>query len=389
METVLSPELCSVPMAVCGDPKNRHGIVLAKNERAKKYGIQTAETIWQAKRKCPELVLVLPHHSEYKKYSKQINLIYQRYTDMVEPFGIDESWLDVTGSQRLFGSGFEIAERLRREVREETGLTISVGVSFNKTFAKLGSDYKKPNATTVIDRENWQSIVFPLPVESLLFVGEATRRSLNDLYIKTIGDLAKTERNILIKRLGKLGGQLYDTANGIDTSPVRRFDEPREIKSVGNGMTFSRDLTGFDDARVGISSLCDEVATRLRKQGLCAKTIQLQLKDSQLKVISRQKPLDCATALSAELTEGAVALLYAVYDGHTAIRTITVTAAGLIPAEEAAQQLSFFDTQPQKREKLHRLESAIDSVREKFGRGAISTGSVIGSDIGLEESEAE
>lgn len=387
METVLSPELCSVPMAVCGDPKNRHGIILAKNEKAKKYGIQTAETIWQAKRKCPDLVLVLPHHGEYKKYSRQVNLIYQRYTDMVEPFGIDESWLDVTGSQRLFGSGFEIAERLRREVREETGLTISVGVSFNKAFAKLGSDYKKPNATTVIDRENWRDIVFPLPVESLLFVGDATRRSLNDLYIKTIGDLALTEKGLIVKRLGKLGSQLHDYANGIDDSPVRRFDEPREIKTVGNGMTFSRDLVGFEDARVGISSLCDEVATRLRKHGLCAQTIQLQLKDSQLKVISRQKPLECATALSAELTAGAIQLLRAVYDGRTAIRTITVTAASLIPAEEAAQQLSFFDSQPQKREKLHRLETAIDSVREKYGRSAISTGSVIGNDIGLESGE--
>ncbi len=374
-------------MAVCGDPQNRHGIILAKNEKAKKYGIQTAETIWQAKRKCPDLVLVLPHHGEYKKYSRQVNLIYQRYTDMVEPFGIDESWLDVTGSQRLFGSGFEIAERLRREVREETGLTISVGVSFNKTFAKLGSDYKKPNATTVIDSKNWRDIVFPLPVESLLFVGDATRRSLNDLYIKTIGDLALTEKSLIVKRLGKLGGQLHDYANGIDDSPVMRFDEPREIKTVGNGITFSRDLVGFEDARVGISSLCDEVATRLRKHGLCARTIQLQLKDSQLKVISRQKPLECATALSAELTEGAIRLLRTVYDGHTAIRTITVTAASLIPAEEAAQQLSFFDSQPQKREKLRRLETAIDSVREKYGRSAISTGSVIGNDIGLTSSE--
>lgn len=389
VETVLNPSLASVPMAVCGDPKSRHGIILAKNEKAKKFGIKTAETIWQARRKCPDLVLVLPHHDEYKKYSRRVNLIYQRITDMVEPFGIDESWLDVTGSQQLFGSGFEIAERLRREVFEQTGLTISVGVSFNKVFAKLGSDYKKPNATTVIDRENWQKTVFPLPVESLLFVGESTKNQLNDLYIKTIGDLARTEKSLVVKRLGKLGSQLHDYANGLDDSPVKRFDEPREIKTIGNGMTFSRDLVGFEEAHVGISSLCDEVATRLRQHALCAQTIQLQLKDTQLKVISRQKPLQYATALSAELTDGAMQLLYAVYDGRSPVRMITVTAANLIPAEQAAQQLSLFEQQPQKREKLHRLESAIDSVREKFGRNAISTGAVIGSHIGLNDSESE
>lgn len=389
VETVLNPELCSVPMAVCGDPKSRHGIILAKNELAKKYGIKTAETIWQAKRKCPDLVLVLPHHDEYKKYSKQVNLIYQRYTDMVEPFGIDESWLDVTGSQKLFGSGEEIAARLRREVREETGLTISVGVSFNKVFAKLGSDYKKPDATTVINRENWQQIVWPLPVESLLYVGESAKRQLGELYIKTIGDLAQAEQKAVVKRLGKLGSQLFDYANGIDESPVRRFDEPREIKSVGNGITFSRDLVGYDDAHVGIASLCDEVATRLRKHGLCAQTIQLHLKDTQLKVISRQKPLKNATALSSELAEGAMELLRTSYNGQTPIRMITITVANLISAEEAAQQLSFFEQQPQKREKLHKLENAIDSLREKYGRNAVSTGAIIGSDIGLSHSEDE
>lgn len=387
VETVLNPELCSVPMAVCGDPKSRHGIILAKNELAKKFGIQTAETIWQAKRKCPDLTLVLPHRDEYKKYSRQINLIYQRYTDMVEPFGIDESWLDVTGSQQLFGRGKEIADRLRSEVREETGLTISVGVSFNKVFAKLGSDYKKPNATTVIDSENWRDIVWPLPVETLLYVGDSVKRELDSLYIKTIGDLANADQKLISRRLGKLGGQLYDYANGRDESPVRRFDEPREAKSVGNGITFSRDLVGYDEARVGLIALCDEVAGRLRRMGVCARIVHLQIKDSQLKVISRQKPLDNATALTNELLEGAMQLLHAAYNGQTAIRMLTVTAAGLIPAEEASQQLSLFEGQPQRREKLKRLESAIDSVREKYGRGAILNGAVMGSDIGLNDPE--
>ena len=386
VESVLEPSLSTVPMAVCGDPKSRHGIILAKNELAKKYGIVTAETVWKAKRKCPDLVLVKPHHDEYRRYSKRINAIYCRYTDQVEPFGIDESWLDVTGSQRLFGSGKDIADELRRVVRNETGITISVGVSFNKIFAKLGSDYKKPNATTVIDEDNWRGIVWKMPVSSLLYVGASAERELKSLFINTIGDLAAADVHKLSMRLGKLGTTLYEYANGIDQSEVRRYDEPREVKSVGNGMTFSRDLTSYEDAKIGICSLCDEVATRLRKYGLCAKTIQLHIKDGEFKTISRQKPLENATALSNELADGAISLLYAAYNGRTPIRTITVTAASLIPEGEAAEQLSFFEASPQNREKRKKLEHAIDSVRGKFGRAVISTGAILGSDIGLVES---
>ena len=384
VESVLNPELSAVPMAVCGDPKSRHGIILAKNELAKKYGIVTAETVWKAQRKCPDLVLVKPHHDEYRRYSKRVNEIYCRYTDQVEPFGIDESWLDVTGSRRLFGSGKEIADKLRREVREETGLTISVGVSFNKVFAKLGSDYKKPDATTVIGIENWKQIVWPLPVSALLYVGKSAERELNSLFIKTIGDLAAADAHRLTLRLGKLGTTLYDYANGLDCSEVRRYDEPREIKSVGNGMTFSRDLTSYDDAKVGIFALADEVATRLRKYGLCASTIQLQIKDTEFKVVSRQKPLANPTALASELAEGATQLLYASYNGASPIRMLTVTAANLVEEGQAAEQVSFFGEQPIDREKKKNLETAIDSLRGKFGRGMISTGAILGSDIGLE-----
>jgi len=384
VESVLDPELSTVPMAVCGDPKSRHGIILAKNELAKKYGIVTAETVWKAQRKCPELVLVKPHHDEYRRYSKRVNEIYCRYTDQVEPFGIDESWLDVTGSQRLFGSGKEIADRLRKEVREQTGLTISVGVSFNKVFAKLGSDYKKPDATTVIDMDNWKQIVWPLPVSALLYVGKSAERELDSLFIKTIGDLAAAEPKRLTMRLGKLGTTLYEYANGLDSSEVRRYDEPREIKSVGNGMTFSRDLTSYEDAKIGIYALADEVATRLRKYGLCACTIQLQIKDTEFKVVSRQKPLTNPTALASELAEGAMQLLYASYNGSSPIRMLTVTAANLVEEGEAAEQVSFFGEQPIDREKKKNLETAIDSLRGKFGRGMISTGAILGSDIGLE-----
>lgn len=389
VETVLNPELCTGPMAVCGDPNSRHGIILAKNEQAKRFGVKTAETIWQAQRKCPGLTLVRPHHDEYVKYSHLVNEIYQRYTNQVEPFGIDESWLDVTGSLHLFGSGREIADRLRCEVRQETGLTISVGVSFNKIFAKLGSDYRKPDATTVIDRENWQQVLWPLPVSSLLYVGASVQKTLAGMYIQTIGQLAAADQVQLTTRLGKLGGQIHDYANGLDDSPVRQLDAPREIKSVGNGMTFRRDLTDIRDIRVGVAALCDEVATRMRRYGLCCRTVQLQIKDTYMRTISRQCPLQNPTGLSNELAEAAMKLVNSSWNGQTPIRMLTVTATNLVEAAEAAEQLSFFGAPPEQRERRKRLETAIDSVREKFGRDSISTGAVMISDIGLEHEPHE
>ncbi|WMJ82546.1 DNA polymerase IV [Oscillospiraceae bacterium LTW-04] len=389
VETVLNPELCAGPMAVCGDPNSRHGIILAKNEQAKRFGVKTAETIWQAQRKCPGLMLVRPHRNEYVKYSRLVNEIYRRYTDQVEPFGIDESWLDVTGSQNLFGAGREIANRLRHEVRQETGLTISVGVSFNKIFAKMGSDYKKPDATTVIDRRNWQQMIWPLPVSSLLYVGASVEKTLSDIYIQTIGQLAAADPAQLTTRLGKLGGQIYDYANGMDDSVVQRSDTPREIKSVGNGMTFRRDLTDIKDIRVGVAALSDEVATRMRRYGLCCRTVQLQIKDTYMRTTSRQCPLQNPTGLSSELAEAAMKLVAGAWNGQTPIRMLTVTGINLVDAAEAAEQLSFFGTPPQQRERRKRLETAIDSVREKFGRDSISTGAVMISDIGLEHESHE
>ncbi len=193
VECALNPAYRSVPMAVCGDPESRHGVILAKNELAKAFGVQTAETIWQARRKCPELVLAPAHHKEYREFSEAVNAIYCQYTDLVEPFSIDESWLDVTGSRTLFGSGVQIANELRRRVKKETDLTISVGVSFNKIFAKLGSDYKKPDATTLITRENYRQILWPLPVGSMIYVGKVAAEKLSRAGIDTIGQLAQAD----------------------------------------------------------------------------------------------------------------------------------------------------------------------------------------------------
>ena len=222
VELLSHPDLRDIPTAVCGDPTSRHGIILAKNEPAKRCGVQTAETIWQAKKKCPALVLLPPHHDLYREYSRKVNAIYEEYTDLVEPFGIDESWLDVTGSLHLFGGDAKaLANTLRQRMKQELGLTLSVGVSFNKVFAKLGSDYKKPDATTVISQENWKELVWPLPVGDLLFVGSAARKLLRQYGVETIGQLAACRVEMLETVMGKLGVQLYEYANGLDREPVR------------------------------------------------------------------------------------------------------------------------------------------------------------------------
>ena len=266
VELLSHPDLRDIPTAVCGDPASRHGIILAKNEPAKRLGIQTAETIWQAKKKCPGLVLLPPHHGLYREYSRRVNAIYEQYTDLVEPFGIDESWLDITGSMHLFGGDPKaIADALRRRLRQELGLTISVGVSFNKVFAKLGSDYKKPDATTVISRENWQDIVWPLPVGDLLFVGRAAGRVLHQYGLETIGQLAACSPQMLETLLGKLGLQLHEYANGLDGSPVRPAGQQEPVKSVGNGTTFPKNLTRWEEVQRGLAVLSDSGAVLRRR----------------------------------------------------------------------------------------------------------------------------
>ncbi|MFR4876227.1 MAG: DNA polymerase IV [Ruthenibacterium lactatiformans] len=292
VELLRYPELRGVPVAVCGSPDDRHGIILAKNEPAKRYGVQTAETVWSALRKCPGLKLLPPHHGQYREMSRAVNAIYARYTDRIEPFGIDESWLDMTQTWRLFGSSpAGVADAVRRAVKAETGHTISVGVSFNKVFAKLGSDYKKPDAVTVIDTENFRRIVWPLPVNTLLYVGRSAQNTLAGLGVRNIGQLAAAKDEDLRAALGKLGPELGAYARGEENSPVRTADERPEIKSVGNGLTFKRNLVGEADVRAGLYALADEVATRLRAHGLYAAAVQVLIKNPDLKSISRQKPL--------------------------------------------------------------------------------------------------
>ncbi len=373
VELLSHPELHDKPVAVCGDPESRHGIILAKNEPAKQYGVKTAETIWQAQRKCPDLVLLPSHHNEYRRYSKLINQLYEHYTDLVEPFGIDESWLDVTGSMHLFGgSGKAVADRLRAEVQEQFGLTISVGVSFNKIFAKLGSDYKKPDATTVITRDNYQDIVWPLPATDLLFVGRSAAGTLSKFGIKTIGDLANSDRDSLISLLGKQGDQLWMYANGLENSPVAAAGTYVPPKSVGNGETFPHDLQGFDQLHEGLRPLAEQVAFRLRKHHMKCTTLQLTIRDPHFRDICRQRPLAAPTCTALDLLRAAMDILADCWNEKAPVRALTLTAQSLIPEDQAVEQFDLFDTSaPQRRAKRETLERTMDRLRAKYGADKI------------------
>ena len=377
VELLDHPELRHLPVAVCGDPESRHGIILAKNEPAKAFGVKTAETIWQARKKCPDLVLLPAHHSKYREYSQKINLVYQEYTDLVEAFGIDESWLDVTGTLHLFGGDPKtMADQLRDRIRHEFGLTISVGVSFNKVFAKLGSDYKKPDATTVITRENVPDIVWPLPVTDLLYVGRAAAQTFEKFGIRTIGDLARFDRDSLYTLLGKNGAQLHDFACGLDNAPVAKAAQYTPPKSVGNGLTFSRNLVGEDEIRAGITQLSDQVGARLRKYGMKCQGVSLAIRDPNFHDISRQCRLDSPTCLSREIARVSMELAQQCWNMSNPVRALTVTAIYLIPEEDAVAQLDLFNTdQLRRQERLEKLEGALDSIRAKYGKGAIAPAS--------------
>ena len=383
VELLAFPELKGKPMAVCGNPENRHGIILAKSEEAKAYGIVTAETVWQAKKKCPRLILVRPHHEKYRSCSKRINQIYERYTDRIEPFSIDESWLDVTGSLRLFGTGKEIGDQIRSVVKEELGLTLSVGVSYNKVFAKMGSEYKKPDATTEITKENYKDILWPLPLRELFFVGGATAEKLEKAGMKTIGDLAVYNRKLICSMLGKQGAVIHDYANGIDDSPVSLSYERQKIKSVGNGMTFKRDLNGMEDIKTAILALSDTVAGRLRKYEMKCQGLKVDIKDPMFKTISRQKQLPLATNLADEIGSGALELIGKSWNMKDPIRMLTITGIGLTDEQEA-EQLSIFALDQKDRGRSETIERTLDNIRQKYGGSSITFGGIINNDIGID-----
>lgn len=367
------PALAGQPVAVGGDEQARHGIVLAANQLAKRHGIRTAEALWSARRKCPELVIVRPHFDEYARFSQAVRQIYLDYTSQIEPMSLDEAFLDVTGSRSLFGDGEAIAHTIRRRVKRELGLTVSVGVSFNKIFAKLGSDYKKPDAVTVFSRENYRALVWPQPAANLLYVGRATAKKLAGIGVHTIGDLAAADPAALHMLLGKMGPMLHAYANGWDRSPVAEYAAREEAKSIGNMVTAPRDICTPRDADLVLWPLCESVAHRLRRHGLCAGSLSLYVRDVQLEVHTRQCQLAPPTWLARELMEHARALLARHYKWKLPIRTLGVSAGELIPADAVSLQLDL-DGTAEKRDKLERIERAMDGLKDRYGAAAVRRG---------------
>ncbi|MGI6079484.1 MAG: DNA polymerase Y family protein [Candidatus Avilachnospira sp.] len=370
VEIMLDPRLSGKAVAVSGLTEERHGIVLAKSERAKSFGIKTGMTNGEAMRLCPELVLLRPHYDQYVKYSRLAREIYGRYTDLVEPYGIDECFLDVTGSG-IFGSGKEIADKIRRDMREELGLTVSVGVSFNKVFAKLGSDMKKPDAVTVIGREDFKRKVWPMPVGDLLYCGRKSAALLESNMIKTIGDLACSDRDYITGLLGKSGDELWCYANGLDDKAVDPYKRDGSAKSLGHGVTCTEDISGKEEVGSVVRYLAEAVAHGLRENKMKAMGINLSTRDSMLKKHSRQAALSVPIRNPQDIAEKAMELFDKDGDTDKKLRSVTVTAIDLVP-ENSQVQLSFF-ADIEKTEKKERLFEAIDDIRMRFGREAVKT----------------
>lgn len=368
VEMISHPEYRNVPMAVVGDKERRHGIILAKNQLASMAGVKTAEVIWQAQSKCPDLVLAPAHYDKYQFYSRKLREMYLEYTDKVEPFGLDECWLDPTDT---IGDRDpqEVADEIRERVKSEYKLTCSVGVSFNKIFAKLGSDYKKPDATTVITEENFKQIVWPLPCSDLLFVGKSTKERLNKVNIKTIGDLAGSTGEFLNDYLGKNGYQLWLYANGLDDSEVKTADYKRTVKSVGNSTTTSDDMCSLREISSTFLTLSSSVAGRLRRAGLKGKVVQITVRDSALNVYEKQKVLFKDTDSAKVIHECAVELFKESYDWHLPVRSIGVRLTDLV-SSDAPEQLSLFE-EVDRNEKEDRLEKTVDTIRERFGKKSL------------------
>lgn len=370
IETKMNPRLRNKPIAVGGDRKKRHGIVLAKSQEAKAFGVQTGEAIWQAKIKCPELIIVPPHYEAYLKHSKMAKEIYYEYTNQVESFGLDEAWLDVTNSSMLYGSGEQIAETLRRRIKQELGITISIGLSFNKTFAKLGSDMKKPDAITVIRREDFRSIVWPLAVDELIGIGKASKKKLERLNIYSLGDLAKADPELLRKKLGINGYYFWQMANGNDYSPVHDIDYLFPVKSIGQGTTFIRDLTNNQQVKHGFQMLALKVTKRLIESGYRAGGLSISIRNCDLQTISLQSQFAYPTMSSIIFVEYAMDLFKAHYKWDRTIRSLRIKAIQLIDAKQAIQlQIvkNYSDF-----EKKEAIDQTIYEIKKKFGDDAIS-----------------
>lgn len=368
IEIMLNPNLKGLPVAVCGSEDDRHGIVLAKSYEAKKFGVKTAETVWQAKKKCPNLIIVPPQYEEYKKYSKLIQNIYYSYTDQVEPFGLDECWLDVTGSLKLFGNVENIAEEIKERVKKEIGVTVSIGVSFTKTFAKLGSDLKKPDAITYISKENFKNIVWPLVTNEIIGVGKSTFKILEEMNLKTIGELANCDISLLEQKLGKHGRILWKRVNGIDDEIVDANIYIASPKSIGNGKTFRNDLTKINDIRSAFQNLTYEISNKLKKHRLEAKNIQIVIRDNQFNDKQLKCELPTITSSSLIITNTAMDL-FKKYKWNKPIRALTIRAINLIE-EGTNDQISLFEEKDEY-EKIKKIDKVMFEINNKFGPNSV------------------
>lgn len=376
VEQKLHPEYDGLPLAVCGNPRMRHGIILAKNQLAKQAGVQTGEAIWISERKCPNIVFVEPHFDEYVKYSKEVFDIYKQFTDNVESFGIDECWLDVTGCEKLFGSGEQIANKLRALVKQKTGLTISVGVSFTKVLAKLGSDLKKPDAVTVLSRENYMSIIGKMHPSEMIMIGKKTSQKLERLNIHTIQELANADRDMLRAHFGIIADNMIDSASGIERDSVKKYYEVQIPKSVSNGTTTPRNIENLDEAKIVIYALAEMVAVRLRQYNLVANGIALSIKNPDLQYVSKQRPMPVASSNAADIAVQCIDLLVQMHDFRNPLRAITVAAIRL--SNRDSIQISFFDEQVEREEKLER---SIDKIRKKYGYHSVKRGVLLNDEL--------
>ena len=363
------PELRDKPLAVCGSQEERHGIVLAANYVAKSFGVKTGMAVWQAKQRCPQLVVLPPDMGEYIRFSQMAREIFEDYTDQIEPFGLDESWLDITGSVGMFGSPMTIAREISRRIKFELGITCSIGVSDNKITAKLGSDYKKPDAITRIERDNYRQVVYPLPVEDLLYVGPATSKKLRGLGIGTIGRLAQAPPDTLIRKLGKMGMVLQTFALGLDPSPVRKSGHIPNIKSVGNSATTPRDMTCDSDVELMLLLLAESVASRMRELASRCTVVEVSVRDVELNSFCRQRKLETPTCSSDEIARTAYGLFRQNYRWVRPLRSIGVRGAGLVEAT-AGTQLSFYP-EDARRDKWERIDGAVDHLRQRYGYRSI------------------
>lgn len=376
VEMMLDPSLRGKAVAVCGSTEDRHGIVLAKSEKAKKAGVKTGMVNWEARQLCKDLVIVPPQYDQYLKYSKLTQAIYQRYTDLIEPFGMDECWLDVTGSERIFGDGMTIAEEIRRTVREELGLTVSIGVSYNKIFAKLGSDMKKPDAITEIRRDTYKDMVWPLAADEMIYCGRATKAKLGNYGIRTIGDIAQTDPEFLRRLLGVNGLALWRYANGTDQSRVMHRDFVSPVKSIGHGITCVADLEDDEEVWKVILALSQDVGHRLRVHELSARGVQVSVRGNDLLGSQFQCKLPCKTQLPSEIAAAAHRLFQERYRWGSKVRAVCVRAIDLVPHSDPDQLSIFVDTA--KLERRERLEDMVEEIRSRFGKHAITYGILMG-----------